>query len=644
MPGNKNNKTQSAYLITVATSALLLCSTFTVSSGAIAYESDYLYDDIPVVLSANRLLTPQLDAPAAMTVIDREMIERSGARELTDILRLVPGMQVDYFSGHFPVVSYHGMSDLFSRRMQVLVDGSSVYLPSSGGVIWRDLPWQLEDIERIEVVRGPAAATYGPNSFLAVINIITRHSSLEPKMTIKATSGERDYRKLLLRKGGGDLNKSYRLNLAYGEDGGFEKLYDSQRTRSLNGRVDLRTGRNDELLLNFGYSEGLRNFLNADASQEREAFYSAFRWSRQTNANESFSLNGMYSYNRLHNRFTSNLGGGLFAFVDNSQRSERFDLEFQQTTSPKEELRVVWGAGIRKDQAMAPLWTGDNETKTVHLQRLFANAEWQIADPLILNAGFLAEHNSLSDIDLSPRLAFNYRFLPSHSLRVSASRTSRAPIVTEAYNNVSLNTNFGSQPISRSVENLENETSRYYEVGYHGFWLKNRLATDFKLFRQTFKRLISSDPLTPLPVLIDNHDSAIIKGVEMELDYRPSRDTLLHAGFSLTDIDNRTSIIDYSHSNPSRNFNLLFSTDLERDWRIGAFFYYRSDMEWQGTANRQSDFRQLDLNLVKSVRLSSTETIEASATLQLALDKNELMQSDITMENRAFFEIRYQYD
>lgn len=139
-------------------------------------EDDVYFGDLPIVLSATRLSQPLTEVPVAITVIDREMIEASGARELADVFRLVPGFVVGSVNGHQRMVGYHGLLDAFNRRMQVLVDGRSVYTSTFGGVRWTDLSLALEDIERIEVVRGPNAATYGPNSFLGVISIKTRHA------------------------------------------------------------------------------------------------------------------------------------------------------------------------------------------------------------------------------------------------------------------------------------------------------------------------------------------------------------------------------------------------------------------------------------------------------------------------------------
>ena len=125
-------------------------------------EQEFLAE-LPVVLTASRLAQPQAEAPAAVTIIDRQMIDASGARNLSEVFRLVPGFQVEFENGHRHVVGYHGLADEFSRRLQVLIDGRSVYRPSFGGVSWSDLPIALDDIERIEVIRGPNAVTYGAN-------------------------------------------------------------------------------------------------------------------------------------------------------------------------------------------------------------------------------------------------------------------------------------------------------------------------------------------------------------------------------------------------------------------------------------------------------------------------------------------------
>ncbi|HET7649744.1 MAG TPA: Plug domain-containing protein, partial [Gammaproteobacteria bacterium] len=117
-------------------------------------EQNYL-EDLPVVLTPARLSQRVDTSPLPVTVINRQMIRATGAATIEDVLRLVPGMLVGHDNGNQAFVTYDGFADRFARRMQVLVDGRSVYSPGFGGVDWSSLPVALEDVDRIEVIRGP---------------------------------------------------------------------------------------------------------------------------------------------------------------------------------------------------------------------------------------------------------------------------------------------------------------------------------------------------------------------------------------------------------------------------------------------------------------------------------------------------------
>lgn len=161
-------------------------------------------DEMPVVLSVSRMSQPLNEAPAAVTVIDSEMIRASGFRDIPDLLRLVPGFSVAYTRDNTWAAGYHGLGDAFSRRFQVLVDGRSIYSPHYGAVYWTDLPLSIDDIERIEVVRGPNAAIHGANAFAAVINIITKTAAQVQGESVSLQFGEQDMRGFTVRHGAGD--------------------------------------------------------------------------------------------------------------------------------------------------------------------------------------------------------------------------------------------------------------------------------------------------------------------------------------------------------------------------------------------------------------------------------------------------------
>ncbi len=628
---NKKNNTCYIYLITLLQIVAVTSIPFTIaaSEGSDEPSNSYFLDEIPTVLSANRLVTPQLEAPASITIIDKMMIEASGAKEIVELFRLVPGMQVGYYTGHYPTTTYHGMADVFSRRMQVLVDGSSIYLPSSGGISWRDLPWQIEDIERIEVVRGPAAASYGPNSFLGVINIITAHASQDQGTTVKSSIGNQGYHRLLLQQGGSSGKLNYRMNLSYVEDDGFSSLNDSQHTNALNSRLDYKLTEQDRFRLNLGYSKGPREYESYASTQSREAFYTSLKWERTLSSSESFYLNTMYSYNAVQQSSFFNSG--------NDQRTERLDLEFQHTLQPSADTRLIWGVGLRKDKAMAEFWLNSDRTESSNSQRFFFNNEWHITDKIILNSGALLEKNDFSDGDFSPRLALNYLFLPNHSFRFIASNASRSPTTTEEHLNLPIG---GIFPAAQSSGELSTEKSHYFEIGYHSKTFHNKLSTDIKLYRQKFHDLITSK-VTTTPRVVDNRDSAESHGIEAELNYRPSHKTIFHGGISQTDVESHSADPDYSQSAPSTDFNFLASTLLEGGWRISGAIYFRKSMSWLRSSGSLSNHSRLDLSLKKSIKLNEQEKLSFSLTVQNALDKNEELLLDSTYDNRFFFEVGY---
>jgi len=190
--------------------------------------TDPLLDDLelPTVLSATRLKQAPAEVPGSMTVLDRQLIRASGARDIPEILRLVPGMMIGYRRGNQINVNYHGTNVTEARRLQVLVDGRSVYRPGFATVDWAEIPVAIEDIDRIEVFRGPNTAAYGANALMGVINIITRHPREAVGTTLKVTEGTRGVSDWLARQGFSTENSQTRLTLSGMSDDGFDHFYD----------------------------------------------------------------------------------------------------------------------------------------------------------------------------------------------------------------------------------------------------------------------------------------------------------------------------------------------------------------------------------------------------------------------------------
>lgn len=229
-----------------------------------------IIDNANIVLTPTRLRQPISEVPGSVTVISADMLAKYGIASIPEALRLVPGMAVTQLSGGEYTVNYHGSNSISPRRMNVLVDGMSVYRSAFAQVDWTMLPVAMDDIERIEVTRGPNSASYGPNSMLAIINIITKHPNESAGTTLDASAGTRGARNATVRHGGRlGATTNYWLTLDHRQSDGFEKVRgagfalpsldpDHDRTERdlLNFRSSTELDRDENLELRFSALNG----------------------------------------------------------------------------------------------------------------------------------------------------------------------------------------------------------------------------------------------------------------------------------------------------------------------------------------------------------------------------------------------------
>ncbi|WP_404942936.1 TonB-dependent receptor plug domain-containing protein [Pseudomonas brassicacearum] len=236
---------------------------------ALMFSPSLLADDLfldneplPQVLTATRLKQSPAAVPGSMTVIDSELINNSGARDISELLRLVPGMMVGNISGNQAAVNYHGTNATAARRMQVLIDGRSVYRAGLATVDWSDIPVAMEDIERIEVFRGPNTVSYGANALMAVVNIITRNPANSHGTRVKITRGQRGINDYYASQGTGWDGGDLRLSLSGQQDDGFDSdrngadYRDSRRLNRFNLAVSQTLAENQSIDWQLNAKEG----------------------------------------------------------------------------------------------------------------------------------------------------------------------------------------------------------------------------------------------------------------------------------------------------------------------------------------------------------------------------------------------------
>lgn len=269
-----------------------------------SWNSEFELDaEIPQVLTASRLKQPKAEVPASVTVIDADKIRLWGVRTLPELMKFVPGMFVGHADNENNAsVTYHTSNPNIMRRLQVLIDGRSVYKSAIASVVWDDIPLALEDIARIEVTRGPNAAMYGANSFLGVINIITKHPADTQGTLISAYDGNKGMRGGQLRHGF-EVNGTYvRIGAAINSDNGFDgldpdadrrktsdkdELRDSRQHGFINASINRRLSDSSELDLQFGYKDGETDirqleddFQVAPPDKETSNWYAWGKWQK----------------------------------------------------------------------------------------------------------------------------------------------------------------------------------------------------------------------------------------------------------------------------------------------------------------------------------------------------------------------------
>ncbi|MCW8890651.1 MAG: TonB-dependent receptor [Sedimenticola sp.] len=630
------------------------------------------FSDIPVVLSATRLKQPLNDSPASITVIDRAMIDASGAIELVDLLRLVPGFQVGHYTGSKFTVTSHGNADRFARDMQVLIDGRSIYDPAFGGVTWSDQELDIDDIQRIEVIRGPNASTHGSNSFSGVINIITQHPSEQQGLRVKTVLGGGGRQQIYNRYSGVEGDLAYRIALKYDENDGYNSRFDSSDTRWLGVRGDYQINSQDALLFELGASKGTREdgFTNDLVQPERPTedrhTFKQLRWTRSLEPGSDLSFQLYHNYQEVRDDFSD--PDTYSPFLDFSLgygfESQRYDLEMQHNFQMTPSQRLVWGIGLRRDEAKG-IWTFKrNDWITRDQYRLFGNLEWRLTDHLLLNLGGMYEKYEKKSGVFSPKVALNITADEYNTFRLSATRSYRMPTFWEDFSDQSiLQTGTSNVVIDGFINrtNLKPESINAYELGYLGNFQDIGLTLDMKLFHEEINDMIAeikdlSNPLPSppfnsvgfLPFEHINSGSLNINGFEVGLRWDPSPRSMLHFGYSLTHAygnqlrrTNPSATRELNNRVPKLTASIMGSHQFDNGIKVSSAYYYMDEVTWAGDGDHIPINRRLDIKLTKPFEFEKADG-ELSLILQNIGPDNDYQdfRNDNIWDSRVFLEAR----
>ena len=564
------------------------------------------------------------ESAAAVFVITQDDIRRSGVTSIPEALRMVPGVEVARIDGNKWAITARGFNGRFANKLLVMVDGRSVYTPLFSGVLWDAQDTVLQDIDRIEVVRGPGASLWGANAVNGVINIVTKRAR-DTQGTLLVAGGGTEERGFSTARYGGKFNDDtyYRAYAKYfNRDsqefiGGGDAADDWQVGRS-GFRVDWEPEGPDGLTVQGDFYKGV-------VGTTGRTFSLSLPFNETVNTDDD-----IYGGNLL-GRWTHNFEDGsdmqLQVYYDLVAGNELgisldehiFDVDFQHHFQADDRNDIVWGMGYRLNAAQ---FDGNftvsftDQHRTDHLANAFFEDNITLVeDELRLTLGSRFEYNSYTGFEIQPTGRLLWTPDQHQSIWLAASRATRTP--SQAEDSIVLNSvappplpspPFPPFPIPLEISVLGNSDQRSedvtaFELGYRAQPDPN-FSFDIAGFYNMYDHLqtveIRSGSIvpcasTPIPFCgliqtqFDDRGSAQTYGIEVGTDIRPAPWWQLHGAYTFLIMDlnrdagsNDPLIGTTDGRNPTQQVSVRSSFDLTDDWDFDIWARYVSDLPERG--------------------------------------------------------------
>jgi iron complex outermembrane receptor protein len=499
--------------------------------------------------------------PAAIYVLTNDDIRRSGATSIPEVLRLVPGVEVARIDSSTWAVGIRGFGSNFSKSVLVLIDGRSVYTPLFAGVDWKVQNVMLEDVDRIEVIRGPGGTIWGANAVNGVINIITRDSKDTRRALASVGGGNVDQGMGAFRYGGSvGENLSYRVyGMAYGRGPEFHANhdnFDSWQLGQAGFRIDWDSQSRDTLTVQgdlykgaIGQEQNITRYsppasVNVDGTEDESGGNILARWRRKLNGFSDIQVQGYYDR-------TYRLGPQV------GETRTTFDLDFIHHLRLQRQ-DIIWGLGARwsPSDIIQAVTTVDfaPHHQSDDLYAVFVQDEFAIVrDKLSITVGSKFEHNIYTGWESQPSARLLYTPTSHQSIWVATTRAVRTPSRLDEDLQLTELAATRPLPVFLRIEGnpkFVSETLLGYEAGYRGL-LSQRISVDVAGFYNKYDHLSSLEPgtlfvePTPppahllLPVVYGNGLKGTTTGFEIAPNWKPKYWLRLGGSYSYLHMDLR---------------------------------------------------------------------------------------------------------
>jgi iron complex outermembrane receptor protein len=520
------------------------------------------------VTTVSRSSERRIDAPAAVTVITSEDVRRYGVDTLADALRLADSVSVARFNGGSWAIATRGFSAITNNKLLVMIDGRSIYTPLFGGVFWEAHHVPLPDLDRIEIIRGPAGTLWGPNAVNGVINIITKRASDTQGSLVRAVTGSREQAHVVGRYGG-QINPqaAYRF---YGVGNHFDspQLQDgtsageNRRFGQVGGRADFEMANQAHLSVQGGADFGRMGL--ADRPDIRmDGGNVLVNYSRQLRQDTSFQILGYVDgetrdvpRQSWESRTTYNVDG---------QHAIRFNPRYH----------VIWGGGIRSTSSRTQpreVVSFEPDDRTIHQLHGFAQTEIHLRPDFSVTLGTRGEDTTFSGFELHPAIRAKYQLEPGALIWGAVSRAVRTPTRFDQ----DLRVHFGNVVVIQGNPDFKPEHLIAYETGAR-FTTAGNVSVEASYFYNDYDDLRSQEA-TPLITLANLYDG-YTTGVELAGSVQLHERWLLHAAYTGQRVALRplpgsrdTTNARLEADDPSHLFSMRSYVNLPRNFELDAFF------------------------------------------------------------------------
>ena len=577
------------------------------------------------VTSVSKKATRLAESPAAITVITAEDIRRLGITTLPEALRLVPGLAVARTTANEWAITARGFQYEFANKLLVLIDGRVVYTPMSGGVFWNAQDVMLEDLDRIEVIRGPGATLWGANAVNGVINIITKHSADTQGGLVTASAGTEE-QPLATARFGASLNDDLSFRV-FGKYFNRDGLVDSDGHEAPGAwhaahggfRTDWTPTTQDALVFQGDYYDG-----RADKSVNSVSLAPAALKAVDITAHNT----GSDVLGRWTRQWSETSALSVQAFVDHveqgdgfvGEKRDTFDVELQHRFALGARNDVMWGVGYRSadleaEQSFDLIWTP--AVRHLSLANLFLQDELTLVpDRVRVTVGSKFEHNNLVGSSVQPNLRALWTPTPTQTVWAAASRATRTPDLFELggrINAAAFETGPNTPPVLVAYFGnpaLEAEKLTSYEVGYR-VTPTSELSIDVAVYDNWYRNLVTYPAgatqieLNPAPIHVlmpftaDNSGSARTYGLEISAQWRPVKGWRLVGSYSYLHMrflpDPRVD-----QQSPEQQFQVRSYFDVSSRLEVNSALFYVdpiASVVTSGAAARVPSYVRFDLGM-----------------------------------------------